>query len=62
MANPISWLLAKLFGFFAKLDPDTKEKIADIVVEAFQSAFRNYFQQKRSEDTKGNSNAGGSNE
>ncbi|MDN3562713.1 hypothetical protein [Vreelandella neptunia] len=51
MANPISWLLKKLFGLFSKLETETKEKIVDIIVEAFQGLFRRYFQQMRDQET-----------
>jgi hypothetical protein len=55
MTNPISWILAKLLRLFSKLDTDTKEKIVDMIVEAFHGSFRSYFHQMReaeNEDSK----------
>ncbi len=51
MANPVSWFLSKIFGFFSNLDTETKERIVDMIVEAFQGAFRSYYQKKRYEET-----------
>ncbi|HAA44422.1 MAG: hypothetical protein XD36_2109 [Halomonas sp. 54_146] len=58
MANPVSWILSRIFSVFSKLDSKTKEKIIDIIVEAFQGAFRSYYQKKQYEESAKQSSGG----
>jgi hypothetical protein len=47
--------MTNLLRLFSKLDTDTKEKIVDMIVEAFHGSFRSYFHQMReaeNEDSK----------
>ena len=46
----LKWLFGWLFGIWGDLSEDTKEKIINIIVETFDSIFRNFYNSEKEKE------------